>query len=1429
MECNNLPDPSRGYNPFWIIILMLLPFALKAGDNPCASTFLSTTSTNFHQFDNSFNSNSFVDPPPFGNYAGPDTWISFTMPANGELYFILDNGTMLDPAIALYEGACNIPKLLYNVLDNNCDGTVNPTILFDQLTPGVNYYLRIWPQDGTPNGDFSIYLNQSLNEVPGFDAFADAVDLGECIQLTTEAAGQQGCAWYQIPIDFSMPFTHTMTANFGTKDADGADGITLIYQSNGPDFCGGSGQGIGAEGMPNSAIFEFDTWQNPNLNDPFEDHCAFNINGNMNHLFSINGPVLLGNIEDGIDHEIEFSWDPGGNFYELYFDGTLMFSGTFDFINNTFGGENMVYWGYTASTGGFNNDQIICPDFQEFEFGTQEYQEVVICEGENYLGYTESGFYVEFVPGGLGCIHQLNIDLTVNQSSPPTELFETICEGEFIVIDNQTFFDAGFYSIHALNSEQCDSTIYLNLEVITGDVQINPVAPLDCQNTSVTLSTEITAGLDVEVQDIEWFGPINGNTDSLITDMPGTYQVVATFESNGALCTLTDIIVVGTNTDAPQIFNVGEAEINCDSSSLISHLSAEVEDLPNLEFTWTYQDSIVSVTDSVPVLGPGNYILTLTDLSNGCMSRDTGFILLSNEHPTIELFSDTLNCRDSILVLNAEVSNDIISYSWALEDSIFSTENQPEIFDAGLYSVTVTNDLGCQTTSTVEILLDDEIPQAETSFGVIECDADTTSIRLETHFLNEVSWSGPSDFSGIGDHIIVEEEGSYLYTLTNPGNHCTFIDSITIESKGDSPQLSVETDIINCFQKELHLVAEIDQMDAELLWMNENEVIGEGIEVPISEAGSYSILATSSTGCESSISFTIEVDTLVPNLELTADTINCLNNGVDIIADFDSGHLIEWSWPNGVIIGTDILNTTVGGSFLVTVENPENGCSVQHEIEVVDIREFPEFSLVSDTISCDEAEISLGLTLGANVLDINWSGPNNFLSDETSPVIIEGGEYHLQLIGPGNCNIDTSLLIHVDTISPEFTLSFDTITCDNELGHISIELLNEGGEILVLTPEGNALFEEAIVTEVPGQYIIEVHGDNGCISSDSLMMLSFLDLPEVSISQDGIIDCNNESATLVVDQTEALLYEWTHNNEVTDHTQNLTVNEAGNYILEVTNVYGCKNEYIVEVGDSLIYPTIEALGNDIDCDQSEARLHVTSNDEFISSSWNGANGLISNQDETIVNEGGIYWVEVENRHGCTDADSIVVEENTEAPEITTELPGEILILLDGSNRSLPIEVISNSDFVISWTPEIGISCVDCPEPLLLENSGSDYTVHVVNEHGCASELSFKLLYEREVLVTIPNIFTPGNNDGNNDFFTAYGNENVELISTMQIFDRWGQLLYHKEDLLPNEEQLGWDGSYNAERVVPGVYAYRIEILTTEGEILQFVGDITVLH
>ena len=83
---------------------------------------------------------------------------------------------------------------------------------------------------------------------------------------------------------------------------------------------------------------------------------------------------------------------------------------------------------------------------------------------------------------------------------------------------------------------------------------------------------------------------------------------------------------------------------------------------------------------------------------------------------------------------------------------------------------------------------------------------------------------------------------------------------------------------------------------------------------------------------------------------------------------------------------------------------------------------------------------------------------------------------------------------------------------------------------------------------------------------------------------------------------------------------------------------------------------------------------------------------------------------------------------------------------------------------------------------------------------CRGEESIEIKIEEEVLVQIPNIFTP-NGDNENDIWEITGIENYP-DAVLLIYNRWGKLIYEEEGSIE-----GWNGGNSSE----GAYYYVLEL------------------
>ena len=101
-----------------------------------------------------------------------------------------------------------------------------------------------------------------------------------------------------------------------------------------------------------------------------------------------------------------------------------------------------------------------------------------------------------------------------------------------------------------------------------------------------------------------------------------------------------------------------------------------------------------------------------------------------------------------------------------------------------------------------------------------------------------------------------------------------------------------------------------------------------------------------------------------------------------------------------------------------------------------------------------------------------------------------------------------------------------------------------------------------------------------------------------------------------------------------------------------------------------------------------------------------------------------------------------------------------------------------------------------------------------------------LFLERNDDVYVPNIFSP-NGDGVNDELIISGGNNIEGIAFFMIFDRWGNVLYEKTDVIAGE--IKWDGRFKNQDMNPGVYAYRLIVQYTDGNQGVSHGDVTLIR
>lgn len=228
-------------------------------------------------------------------------------------------------------------------------------------------------------------------------------------------------------------------------------------------------------------------------------------------------------------------------------------------------------------------------------------------------------------------------------------------------------------------------------------------------------------------------------------------------------------------------------------------------------------------------------------------------------------------------------------------------------------------------------------------------------------------------------------------------------------------------------------------------------------------------------------------------------------------------------------------------------------------------------------------------------------------------------------------------------------------------------------------------------------------------------------------------------------------------------------------------------------------------------------------------SWTGPNNFTSNQTAIRIpitgpSVAGTYSLVI--TQGLCSSDPVSTTINTTdivpvpvaAFDATPIIPGTGAVPLTVSFKNQS----TNADSYL-WDFGDGGSSTDANPQHTYTTKGS-FTVKLTatNKGACTNIISLgKLVLRYEVVVFIPNTFTP-NGDGINDDF------GVKITSLrnyrIQIFNRYGQQLYEARDILKR-----WNGLYNGNPVPVGTYYYVITATNLNDDNLKEAGYVTVLR
>ncbi|MEL6636942.1 MAG: gliding motility-associated C-terminal domain-containing protein [Bacteroidota bacterium] len=280
-----------------------------------------------------------------------------------------------------------------------------------------------------------------------------------------------------------------------------------------------------------------------------------------------------------------------------------------------------------------------------------------------------------------------------------------------------------------------------------------------------------------------------------------------------------------------------------------------------------------------------------------------------------------------------------------------------------------------------------------------------------------------------------------------------------------------------------------------------------------------------------------------------------------------------------------------------------------------------------------------------------------------------------------------------------------------------------------------------------------------------------------------------------------------------------------NYEIKVIDSAQCQWDTVLALPE---YPPVayELRVEPISCwSYDDGRAQIISNREDLWYRFEA--GSFSSQSHYDNLTSGDYQIQLQDSFGCIYDSSFTI---LEPGPLELVLPDTLHLLLGDTLQLVP-EHNAIQDLVYRWSTAPFISCTDCPYPQVYPHSSQTYELTISSAKGCTDQASVVVHVDEDRSVYLPNAFSP-NDDGHNDYFTVYSGRSqrkIEQIEYLQVYNRWGALLFERRNFPSDQEALGWDGRFRGQALPSGVYLYRVAIRYIDGQRRERSGDLTLLY
>ncbi|MDQ3141491.1 MAG: gliding motility-associated C-terminal domain-containing protein [Bacteroidota bacterium] len=680
--------------------------------------------------------------------------------------------------------------------------------------------------------------------------------------------------------------------------------------------------------------------------------------------------------------------------------------------------------------------------------------------------------------------------------------------------------------------------------------------------------------------------------------------------------------------------------------------------------------------------------------------------------------ADDINCDNSPMVLDASSSTQGpgITYEWTTTNGrIVSGEKTTRVLidSPGIYTFKIKGAFGCEKQLSITVNGSVTKPALRLMKRDFICGRKFGFIDVSTSANGPLyEWNGPNGyFSSQNTDNQLVDPGEYIVKVTDAFG-CMSTGTLNLLDLRRDADVKIKGDTLLCNEDSIQLTGSSISLKPNFSWKGPNGIRSDTNFVFAKDSGWYYLTVVDSFACEGLDSFyVINYKANVP-INISADTLDCDNNTIQITTQADTSGMFLWTGPNNFSSSNPQPTVTDSGWYYITL-NTLDGCSGKDSIYVVKSADAPFGAIQAnfDTLTCDISSIQLRVTSTTNDVKFDWNGPGGFITSDSLITVQDSGEYFVILNAPNGCLNIYNYKIYSNKEKPILNLTPDTLNCKKNTATLNAGTQNHRS-ITWLGPNGFNSTDSTPTINLGGAYNVVVFGENGCFSTGIVEILTDTATPLIAILYDTITCFNPVIIPRVTTDLNIASYIWTGPNNFSSPEKEPLIQQPGDYTLTVIGINGCQSSKQIRIHENKFSPSFVLFADTIRCNFS-AQIRVNNFSNVTSFQWTGPNNFSSNLDSIQINFPGWYVLTALAKNGCSRTDSVFVFQKDQLPDIfafddTLSCSSPRKILRAGS-QTLGV--------LYEWTGPNGFTS-QIANPEVLE--GGEYILKITDANGCVS-------------------------------------------------------------------------------------------------------------